>query len=127
MAEKKEEKGGCLKGCLATLGVIFLILIIGGTLIYINWDRIRERVISQGTKYIESGIMNQLPKGVDKKEVEEIFAKAREAFKGSRFDKDKLKLATKEYKEAMKDGELSEKETERIIGYLRETFKNSAD
>jgi hypothetical protein len=123
MKEKEKKKGGCLKGCLATLGIIFLILIIGGTLIYIN----RDKVISKATKMMETGIMNQLPEGIDKEEVEEIFAKAKEAFRSGKLDNDKLKLAAKEYKEAMKDRKLSKKEAERIIKYLQEAFENSGD
>ncbi len=123
MGEEKEKKGGCLKGCLATLGIIFLILIIGAVAVYLY----RDKIISRGTKYIEVGIMNQLPQGIDKKEVEEVFAQAREAIKEGRVDDKKLKAVFQEYREAYQDRELSEKEAREIIKRFREAFEDSGE
>ena len=116
-AEKK--KGGCLKGCLVSLGVIFIMVIIGGGLLWFY----RGKVISKATKVMETKIVKRLPEGIDKKEVKELFAKARKAIKTGDYDKKKLKAVGRECKKALKDKKLTEEEINKIIKELKEALE----
>jgi len=125
--EKKvlDEKRSCLSGCFLPITVIFLIILAFGMIIHakrgviIDWLAIR--IISNTEKLV----INNLPKDLDKKMVENTFDRAKKSIKEGTIDRQLANQAIKEYistARAKNSDEIKKVEIEKLIKVLNDAM-----
>lgn len=121
-------KRGCLRSCLIPIVAIFIVLTIIGLLINSRRDMIRHLIIQRVITNTEKQAINNLPRNVDKKTIEDLFDSVKNAYKEGRIDENALESAIKEYIENtrnMSSPEMKKNEVEVLIKKLSEAMKSS--
>jgi len=100
--------------------LIILILIIAGlAYIYINKDKIAQMAVEKSIPMVESALMQNLPAGVDKDDVESLFADVTKLAKEGKIDIVKMQGLLGDFQKAMKDKKVDEAEFNKMYEELK--------
>jgi hypothetical protein len=100
--------------------LIILILIIAGlAYIYINKDKIAQMAVEKSIPLVESTMMQNLPAGVDKDDVESLFADVTKLAKEGKIDIVKMQGLLGDFQKAMKDKKVDEAEFNKMYEELK--------
>ena len=106
-AEEDEEKviprRGCLKGCLAPIAVVFVILLVLIMIAYSRRDTIRASLLSRIIANTQNQILSKLPDDMDEKAVEAAFERLKTAMKEKQINEEVLTEAIEEYQDATQE------------------------
>lgn len=118
-------KRGCLKGCLTPIIVVFVVMLALGYGIHTKRNTIREWFMLRIISNTQENVLANLPKGIDKKAIEDTFEKVKTAFKENRINEQAMKQAIKYYLEAAKNSsseELKKAEIDKLMIKLNEVI-----
>ena len=118
-------KHGCLKGCLTPILVVFVVMLALGFGIHAKRNTIREWFMMRIISNTQKNVFTNLPKEVDKKMIEDTFEKVKTAFKENKIDEQAMKLAIKDYLDAVKglpSEELKKTEIDKLMTRLNEVI-----
>lgn len=106
-AEEDEEevipRRGCLKGCLAPIAVIFVIMLVLIIIAYSKRDTIHASLLSRIIANTQNQILSKLPDDMDEKTVEAAFERLKKAMKEKHVNEEVLTEAVEEYQEATQE------------------------
>jgi hypothetical protein len=118
-------KHGCLKGCLVPILIVFVVMLALGFGIHTKRNTIREWFMLRIISNTQENVLNNLPKEIDKKTIEDTFEKVKTAFKENQIDEQGMKQAIKEYLEAVKglpSENLKKEEIDKLMTRLNEVI-----
>lgn len=118
-----EQKKGMSRGCLITLvvfAVILVIVIAMSIVCYIKKDSIMEWGVLQISSQLQREIVADLPEGVTKEEVDSVFTQFNQAVKDKRVDPTDLQSLTVMIQEIMKDKKVDHEESMRFLNAMKE-------
>ncbi len=118
-----EPKKGMSRGCLITLvvfAVILVIVIAMSIVCYVKKDSIMEWGVLQISSQLQREIVADLPEGVTKEEVDSVFTQFNQAVKDKRVDPTDMQSLTVMIQEIMKDKKVDHEESLRFLNAMKE-------
>lgn len=119
------EKQGCLKGCLLPIIIISLIILSLGMIIHAKRGFIHEWLIVRIISNTQDLAISNLPQDADKKQIEAVFDKTKEAIKKGLINEQLMNQAIKEYIDKIKkkpSDDVKKAELEKLIKALNEAI-----
>lgn len=119
---------GCLKGCLVPIIAIIIIIVAFAMFIHTKGDKIHDWLIVRIISNTQKKILNELPEGIDKKNIDLTFSRVRSAIKDGKMDEQEVRNAIKEYLQATEDNIAPEQkkiEIEKLIMRLNKSIPSS--
>ena len=104
------------KGCLVSVLIVVLLLLIGAYLLYANCDKLVVKVVDKMQEQVLAG----LPESYDREIVKETFSDFMVALQEDRVSKEELQLLGDNVKEALDDKKLETEEVDRLMQLMRE-------
>lgn len=123
-----EQKKGMSRGCLISLvvfAVILVIVIAMSIVCYIKKDSIMEWGVLQISSQLQREIVADLPEGVTKEEVDSVFTQFNQAVKDKSVDPTDLQSLTVMIQEIMKDKKVDHEESMRVLNAMKETSRQA--
>ncbi len=113
------EKRGCLKGCLLPIFIVFVLIIALGIGIHAKRNLIGEWLTIRIISNTEELALANLPKDMDRKAIEGIFEKTKNAFKEGMIDQPLMNQAIKDFINDIKNNTSDEKKKEEITRLIK--------
>lgn len=101
--QEKEQRRGCLTGCITPIAVIFVIILVIGVIGYSKLDAFRRILLKRIIANTQDHILSDLPLDIDENEIEATFEKLKLALKEDRVDTEALTKAIEEYHNVVKE------------------------
>jgi hypothetical protein len=107
------------KGCLISVVIVILLVLIGAYLLYANCGKIVEKFVAK----MQEQVLADLPEGYDREMVRETFSDFMVALREDRVSKEELQLLGDNVKEALEDKKLETEEVDRLMKLMQEASK----
>jgi predicted metal-dependent hydrolase len=118
-----EEKKGMSKGCMISLiivGIIVIIVIALSVVCYVNRDKIVNAVLDKSQTWITEQVDQNLPEEYTSEEAHQIISDFFDDVKAGVISKDELNSVTQEFQALMQDKQFSVEDARKLLDRMKE-------
>jgi hypothetical protein len=104
---------------LAVLVIVLVLMVAVIAFFYFNRDKIAQMAVEKSMPLIESTLVENLPAGVDREEVKQVFAAAQTKLKAGQYDIGKVQNLLMDFRKAYEDKSIDDKEFNKLYDELK--------
>jgi hypothetical protein len=101
-------------------GITGLAILIGGTWLYFNRDRIANFAMDRALKMVEGRVIAELPAGISADSIKTEFEALHKLLQSGSVSIDEIKTLATDYQEKMKDERLDSAEVKKLVADVKE-------